>query len=149
MLRKKSEKFARDIDAAPLSMHEARMAEERLLIPSLEFALSSATLTRSECLHVLQPGVRSCMRKAGFAGNTSKAVIFGPRELGGAAFTSLYAAQSTNQITLLVHHLRENREPADLIRINLGWTQLVAGTKLPILSDCSTDLPHMGKNWIL
>ena len=37
----------------------------------------------------------------------------------------------------------------DLIRINLGWTQLVAGTAKPILSDCSTLLPHVERNWIL
>ena len=67
VLRKKSEKFARDIENAPLTMHEARMAEERLLISSLEFALASAKLSRSECLHVLQPGIRACMRKVGFA----------------------------------------------------------------------------------
>ena len=148
-LREKSEKFGKAIEGAPLTMHEARMAEERLLIPSLEFALASATLSRSECLHVLQPGIKACMRKAGFASTTPKSIIFGPRELGGAAFTSLYAAQSTSQITLLIHHLRENREAANLIRINLGWCQLLAGIQHPILTDCDTPLPHMDKNWIL
>ena len=135
--------------STPLSFYEARMAHERLLIPSLEFPLTSATLSKGECRHILQPGLKECLQKAGFASTTSRAVVFGPKSLGGAAFTSLYAAQSTNQITTLVHHLRENKEAADLIRINLGWTQLVSGAKNPILSDCTTPLPHMTKNWVL
>ena len=115
VLREKSEKFGRAIECTPLSFYEARMAHERLLIPSLEFPLASATLSKSECQHILQPGLKACLRKAGFASTTARAVVFGPRSLGGAGFTSLYAAQSTDQITILVHHLRENKEAADLI----------------------------------
>ena len=149
VLREKSETFGKAIEKTPLTFHEARMAHERLFIPSLEFPLASATLSRSECQHILHPGLRACIRKAGFAASTARAVVFGPRELGGAAFTSLYTAQSTDQITQLVHHLRENKEPAELIRINLGWTQLISGLSNPILSDCHTPIPHMRKNWIL
>ena len=45
VLREKSEKFGKAIVTTPLSLHEARMAHERLLIPSLEFPLASASLT--------------------------------------------------------------------------------------------------------
>ena len=146
VLREKSEKFGRAIAETPLTFFEARMAHERLLIPSLEFPLASATLSKGDCQHILHPGMSACIRKAGFASTTSRDIIFGPRILGGAAFTSLYAAQSTDQITLLTHHLRENKEAAKLIRINIGWTQLVAGIEKPILLDCTTKIPHMEIN---
>ena len=148
-IREKSEIFGANIAKASLTMLESRMAADRMLIPSLEFALATASLTRAECFSAHSPGLIPCIRKAGFASTTARAIIHGPLELGGANFTSLYAAQISSQVSLLQHHLRVKGNVGDLIRINLGWMQLIAGTKNPILSDCTTELPHLDQNWIM
>ena len=148
-LRLKSKEFGEKITNANLSMIESRMAAEMMLVKSLDFPLASSSLTREECESVHRAGLTPCIRKAGFAATTNRAIIHGPRDLGGAAFTSLYSAQFTGQMALLQHHLREGAETADLIRINLSWHQLVADVGFPILDTCAKDIPYMDNSWIM
>ena len=111
--------FARQLRNASLSRLEGRMACEAIILPSLAYPLATAYMSDKEILGIQRTYMSAAARSCGFNGNTSRAVLFGPRELGGYGITDLAAAQCWAQLDLLLHHMRRNDQTANLIRISL------------------------------
>ena len=111
------------------------MACEAIILPSLAYPLATAYLSEKEIIAIQRPYMSAAARVCGFNGNTSRAVLFGPRHLGGYGLTDLAAAQCWAQLDLLMHHMKRNDQAATLIRISLAWLQLFSGIERPILED--------------
>ena len=105
-IREKASLYARQLRNASLSRLEGRMACEAIILPSLAYPLATAYLSEKEIVSIQRPYMSTMARVCGFNGNTSRAVLFGPRELGGFGLTDLAAAQCWAQLDLMMHHLR-------------------------------------------
>ena len=105
-LRSKASKFAQCLAAASLSQYKGRLACEAIIGPALSYPLATAYLSDNQILQIQRPYMSNAARCCGFNGKTSRAVLFGPVELGGFALTNLAASQTWAHIDMLMHHLR-------------------------------------------
>ena len=86
----------------------------------------------------------------GFNRNTSKAVVFGPAQLGGMEFFHLYDEQGYGQVSTFLKFWRSPQtHPGEVLRIAVAWSQYCAGTSWSILEDTSTKLPHLEASWLV
>ena len=86
--------------------------------------------------------------KCGYNRHTKRAILYGPKSLGGARFYHLLTLQGMGQLFGFLKHWRApNTQPGTLVRIALAWTQLNAGTGTSILTDVQTPLPHCESKW--
>jgi hypothetical protein len=86
--------------------------------------------------------------KCGYNRKTKREVIYGPESLAGAAFVELYTHQGIGQIILFLKFWRISNQTGRLLRVAVAWTQLAGGISHPILTDTSTNLPHLKVRWI-
>lgn len=149
VLREKSTTFAAAMRTIFLTREEATTAAEHILAPKLGYPLSTSALTEKQCHYIHSPGLTECIRGAGYCKSMPRAVIHGPLALGGTSMTNLYASQTWLILDALQHHLRQNLETANLIRICLSWTQLVSGISRPILEDCTTPLSYCRRSTLI
>ena len=81
--------------------------------------------------------------KMGINQNTSKAVVYGPHELGGKEFPTTKTTQAQKGITHWLRHLRWDKEIANNFCITLSAAQLSLGLTTPILDDVATNIPYL------
>lgn len=63
----------------------------------------------------------------GYNRKTPQAILYGPKEFGGAAIPHLYTECRIQQITAMMMHIRAATDLGSLFMINLNWTQLHIG----------------------
>ena len=90
----------------------------------------------------------SIIAKCGYNRKTKTEVIYGPTILAGAGFIGLSTIQGTGQIMLFLKFWRTDCQTSRLLRVALAWAQLSTGTSQPILTDTTTDLPHLKVRWL-
>jgi hypothetical protein len=74
-------------------------------------------------------------------------IIYGPKLLAGAGFVALYVIQGTGQIKLFLRFWRTTGQASRLLKVALGWAQLMAGIYQPILTNTTTPLLHLTVCW--
>ena len=65
--------------------------------------------------------------KLGLNRHFTKAVLYGPLEMGGLNYTQFKKIQATRLIMYMLKQLRWNKEIAKEIRINIEMRQLMSG----------------------
>ena len=86
--------------------------------------------------------------KMGFNRHTAHAVIYWPEERGGLGIKNLYIEQSVEQIKALTQHIQLASPLGKIMRININWVQLIAGTTWPIFEDTKR-LLHLEGEWFI
>ena len=76
-------------------------------------------------------------------------VLYGPLHLGGAAFSELYdQQQGIGQVTSFLRHWQAKSTIGTMLRILLSWTNYSLGISVSVLSDVTTNIPHMEAKWL-
>ena len=83
--------------------------------------------------------------RSGYCRTTAGAILFGPKQYGGAGFFHLYDDQGYGQIKLF---MKIWRSPNTLLRIVLSWAQYCVGTSTPVLQDVTAKWPHFESKWL-
>jgi hypothetical protein len=78
-----------------------------------------------------------------------KEVIYGPRELFGLGIHNYYIEQGIQQLTALLGHVRQDSETSRMVRIELHWCQLQAGTEKHLLGDPTDPIDYIETCWIM
>ena len=87
--------------------------------------------------------------RCGFNRHTKKEILYGPLDLGGASFRSLWIQQGIGQVHLFMRQWgRKNTQGGKLSRIALSWFQVQAGVSFPILEYPNRPLPQLESKWI-
>ena len=92
--------------------------------------------------------VRECLRAAGMNGNFPRKVVFGPSELGGLEWDNFHSLKCTEQIKVVLGHLRQDTNLGKLIRINIETVQLLSGSSVPIFQ-MKEHLNYIEDGWIV
>ena len=71
----------------------------------------------------------------GFNRHTACAVVYGPEESRGLGIKTLFVEQSVEQIKALTQRIQLESPLGKIMRINIDWVQLIAGTTRPIFED--------------
>jgi hypothetical protein len=117
--------------------------------PKLEYPLAVTQFTQSECDSITSLVIWACLSKMGYNCNSPKEVIYGPKELFGFGIHDFYIEQGIRQLTALVGHIRQNSETGNMMRIELQWCQVQAGTAKHLLGNPSDTIDYIETCWIM
>jgi hypothetical protein len=85
----------------------------------------------------------------GYNCNSSKEVIYGPKELFGFGIHDFYIEQGIRQLTALVGQIWQNSEIGNMMRIELQWCQVQTGTAKHLLGNPSDPIDYIETCWIM
>jgi hypothetical protein len=121
-----------------------------MVCPALEYPLTVTQFTQEQCDTITSPILRSCMSQMGYNRNSPKEVVYGPVELGGFGFHDLFIEQGIHQVSALVGHLREKKsKTGNVMKIELDWCHLQAGTGDHLLENPCTQIDYIETCWIM
>jgi hypothetical protein len=82
--------------------------------------------------------------------NSPKEVAYGPVEMGGFGLHDLYVQQGIRQVSALVGHLREPKsKTGQMMRIELDWYHVQAGTADYLLEYPNTNIDYIETCWLM
>ena len=135
------ETVARQLKKVRFTRFEARLAYERVWWPKISYPLAVTDFSKKQSSK-LQKKFDNCFLGAmGINRRMPKAVIHGPKKLGGLQHKHIRTEQGCLHVSLLLYHLRHPEdEPCQLLsRVNLshmaiesGLSQSVFSTEVPI-----------------
>ena len=108
--------------------------------PAIKYALQLTRFAPSQCHHELQkPVVNSLLPKMGFNRKMPRAVVFGPRALGGSEFIHLETEQFSLQLTYYVRCLtRKGLQHRENIYLTAAYQRFLGLTKQFFQTDPNT-----------
>ena len=127
----------------------ARTGYSVIVCPKLEFPLAVTEFTQDQCDMISSPILRVFLPKMGYNRNMPREVVYGPVEMGGLGLHDFYIEQGIRQISALVGHLRQNSETGRMMRIELEWCQIQAGTSEALLLHPQSDIDYVETCWIM
>jgi len=131
----------------PMMRREAGVLYCSCFLPALTYLfpavwLSDRFLEKLHCLSTL-----TILNKMGFHRNFPRSLMFAPRSMGGVGLCNLQSEMETQQILILLHHLRAATPLGHTIEILIRQYQLWAGICRPILED-TRPCPWIPDRWI-
>ncbi len=138
------------IAGSTLAKDTARLGYRMMVCPKLEYPLTVTQFTQDQCDKITSPVLRSCMAQMGYNRNSPKEVVYGPLEMGGFGLHDLYIEQGIRQVSALVGHLREPKSrTGQMMRIELDWCHVQAGTAAHLLEHPETNIDYIETCWIM
>ena len=132
--------LALKIAGARIAYDTARIAYRMMVCPKLEYPLAVTQFSQQQCDEISSPSLRACLTKMGYNPNSPKEVVYGPCELFGFGMHDYYVEQGIRQLSTLVGHIHQDSETGRMIRIELQWWQVQAGTSSHLLMDTSPSI---------
>jgi hypothetical protein len=143
VLQDKCNAAANSIMRSSLTAIEARHYYEAVFLPSVNYVLPQCFFSPSDLRSIGSKAQLAFVAKCGFSRTMPLEVRHGPKELGGAGFLSLETLQGEGQLLNVLKHLRTNSQVSCVLKSTIGWAQLSAGVREPILAHPSLKLPHL------
>jgi len=131
----------------PMTHREAGVLYRTCFLPALTYPLpavwlSDLFLDRIHCL-----STSTILNKMGFHRNLPRSMVFAPRLLGGIGMCNLQSEMETQQILILLRHLRAATPLGRAMEILIRQYQLWAGLQHPILED-TRPCPWVPDRWL-
>ena len=98
---------------------------------------------------ISSPVLRASLSKMGYNCNMPREVVYGPPSLFGLGLHDYYIEQGTQQVSTLVGHIRQLSETGNMMRIELQWCQVQAGTQTHLLADPTDSIDYIESCWIM
>ena len=130
----KSIKWTTSMLAAHLTRDEAFLSFTRIYIPSLRYGLGTCYFRATELNKIQRPAINAILPKMGYNRHLARAVVYGPRTMGGLGVPNLIYEQGLQQILFIGRHLRSPNSPLrPLFQIGIEWYRMLAGyTSCPL-----------------
>mmetsp|Transcript_22813 Transcript_22813/g.50924 ORF Transcript_22813/g.50924 Transcript_22813/m.50924 type:complete len:438 (-) Transcript_22813:647-1960(-) len=113
---------------------KARLFYDSVYRPAIKCTLPQSFLSPKQLSDIEKKTLPRLYARCGFNQNTSRAILQGPADLGGAGFTPLKTVSGSGYIA---HFLKKICSPQEdvgkLVRTMLAWTQYQSGLSHPIL----------------
>ena len=116
---------------APLTPYEGIIVYKMYYVPKIAYPISLTKFTQKDCDNIQSQFYRYALPKMGINRHTPKALIFGPKELGGFGFHDLYTDQMIQHITKITQHVRRNDSVGKVFISNLKTMALIVGSSTP------------------
>jgi ribonuclease HI len=144
-----SRELAIQIAGSSMARATARIGYLMMVCPKLEYPLGATQFTQQECDIITSPVLRASLSKMGYNCNMPKEVIYGPPALFGIGMHDYYIEQGIHQLLALFGHIRQDSETSRMMRIELQWCQVQAGTQRHLLAEPTDDIDYIETCWIM
>ncbi len=134
-LRKISMNYSSSITGSHLSRQDALYSFLLYFQPKVGFSLPVLSLSEEDCDFIQSPAINAALPKLHINRKTSRAIIFGPQDLGGLGLPHLYPHYGVKKLNLFLGHLRLGDKTVKLIMIGLSHLQLILGISKPFYNE--------------
>ncbi|KAI2495320.1 hypothetical protein MHU86_19219 [Fragilaria crotonensis] len=126
-LQKKSDEVVSFLWKCPLTREESWIFYYSCYVPSMSYPLANSHFTNQQLTKIQRKAMSIIIARCGFNRHMHRAIVFGPREYGGAGFKRLYDQQGIGQITTVLKHWRANTDAGKLLRNAVSWETIALG----------------------
>ena len=148
VLHDKSHRIANAVAGSSVTRREAFLAYFAIYLPSIAYFLVLTSFTRKQCHCIQSHPTKIFLQKCGFSSMMHRAIVYGPRQLGGLGFRDLYITQGISHLTKLIQTLRTPGQPRDLLLILLDEWQIYSGSSYPLLQYPQQSCRHLPRSWL-
>ncbi len=121
--------FAQLVARAPLTPFDAFMVYQSRYCPMIKFPLPVTIFTEKECHNLQKPVIFQLLPKMGLNRHTPRALIYGPRRLGGRELMDLRIEQPVLHWQASLGHLRRRDRVGDGLLITAHDLQIIIGSQ--------------------
>jgi hypothetical protein len=147
--RNQANELSLRLAGSSIAKRTARLGYKTMVCTALEFPLGVTQFSQKQCDTITSPVLRTCLSKMGYNRNTPKEVVYGPTEMGGIAMHDLFIEQGIQHVIALVGHLRQDSKTGKMMKIELDWCHLQAGTALHLLEHPESSIDYTEDCWIM
>jgi hypothetical protein len=147
LIYKKTEQFARQITANTINNLEANLAHDIVYNARIWYGMHVITTNKKTLDKIQAPMIKALLPAMGYNCNIPKEIRHSHFELGGVGFVDCNTICGLTKVQKILEQLRLPRCTGETLMIYLHWTQVLAGTSIPIL-DNRRSLPHITDPWI-
>ncbi len=148
-LQKDANQVAALITSSWLTKAEAFLAHYKCWLPSsVSYSLSTTTLQARDLWSIQAKALSTFLQKLGFNMHFPRALVYGPKEMGGLNLRDLVVEQGISQVVALLEHLYNQTEMGRMILILLATLQMEAGSEGPLLYNTTPTLSYITACWI-
>ena len=148
VLHDKSHRIANAVAGSSVTRREAFLAYFAIYLPSIAYFLVLTSFTRKQCHCIQSHPTKIFLQKCGFSSMMHRAIVYGPRQLGGLGFRDLYITQGISHLTKLIQTLRTPGQPRDLLLILLDEWQIYSGSLHSLLQYPHQPCRHLPRSWL-
>ena len=105
------------------------------------------SFTKQELAQIQKKIIGKCLSAAGYSSKMPRAVVFGPLKYGGMQWQSPYGIMVYEQLKLLIGSIRLGDTVGTILRVQLKWLQLHAGTSIPLLEE-QKNISYLQDCWL-
>ena len=142
-LRQKCTKHRQEIRSMSVSHSETACHYFIRHLPAVTYPLGASFLSDNKLDDLQQICSQSYINQMGYCKSTAKAIMYGPKEMGGRGMRLYKVEQGVNQIQDFLRHWRSDSQIGELYRIGVSWLQFSVGTSFSVFEDIQTQIPHM------
>lgn len=125
---KQMKTLAKRLYTSPFDFRDSYMVYAFRYRPMIKFPLPVTTFSREECHELQKPVIFKLLPKMGINRHTPRAVIYGPKSLGGRQLMDLRIEQPVLHWEATLGHLRRHDKVGKAARISLHDHQVIIGT---------------------
>ena len=130
----KAQRLSQAISQCPISRESAYALYHSVYQPAVEYVLGQSFLNPAKLQTIQKKSLPWIFNKCGFAKITSRALLFGPSDIGGGGFIPLQAKAGAEYVTQFIKFWRSpHTQCGQVLRVVHSWTQLQSGMTKPIL----------------
>jgi hypothetical protein len=123
--------FSRKVFNAPINHWDAWLIYESRYRAMIRYPLPVTTFTNAQCIKIQRPFVNIILPKIGLNRNTPRAIIFGPKSLGGLELMDLRVEQIATQWETTRGHMKRLDRAGKGMFITAHDLQVEIGTTKP------------------
>ena len=138
--------FADKMMNSPLTHYDAYIVYECRYRSMIKYPLPVTTFTTEQCNMIQKPFMAKLLPKMGLNRNMPRAIIYGPRELGGRELMDLRIEQQVIQWETTRGHLRRMDRVGQGLMLTLNDHQSIIGSETPFLQLNPNEYDYGEKN---
>jgi hypothetical protein len=133
VLKHKAKLFAREILQSRIQRYDATNEYNFYYLASISYTIAATRFSLQQCKTIQTPVVCATLNKMAINRNVARAIVFGPKRLGGMALCHLHTLQGICRIQYFIGHTANNDGVGKLMSICIESTQLEVGTFEPFM----------------
>jgi hypothetical protein len=128
VLKTNAKIFGGAILQSGMQIYNATTAYKCYYLASTGFTTAATRFKNNQCQTSQRPVVCATLKKMSINRNVSRAIVFGPKHLGGMALIYLHTLQGLRSLKYFIGHIANNDGLGKLIHICIEATQLEVAT---------------------
>lgn len=145
-LVKRSANMSAIVGTSGMHPYQAEVAVRMIYTPAMGYSLPAVNISEKVLNKMQNKAMESFIPAMGYNKKTPQAIMYGPKEFGGAGIPHLYTECRIQQITTLIMHIRSKTDLGRLFMINLNWLQLTIGVGTSLFKN-TDPICYVENNW--